>query len=43
MSLQEKARFVLVAVAMLPQQANPIYACDDSGGMGFCTASTMAS
>ena len=33
MSLQEKARFVQVAVAMAPQQANLIYAPDDAGGV----------
>ena len=31
MSLEEKARFVQVAVGMAPQQANLIYTSDDSG------------
>jgi len=33
MNLQEKARFVQIAVAMAPQQANLISALDDSGGV----------
>jgi len=31
MNLVDKARFVQIAVAMAPQQANLIYALDDSG------------
>lgn len=33
MNLLEKAQFVQIAVAMAPQQANLIYALDNSGGV----------
>jgi len=32
-TLGDKARFVQIAVAMAPQQANLIYALDDSGAV----------
>ena len=35
MNPQEKSQFVQIAVAMAPQQANLIYALDNSGGVWF--------